>query len=86
MEDSVIMVDGVECKVDVIIFGIGFKVNDLVLKDMIFGCNGIDLVDIWVDGFEVYKGIIVLGFLNLFFLVGFNIGLGYNFIVYMIEL
>ncbi|RLP55310.1 MAG: NAD(P)/FAD-dependent oxidoreductase [Ketobacter sp.] len=84
-EDSVITVDGVERKVDAIIFGTGFKANDPVPKDMIFGRNGTDLVDTWVDGPEAYKGTTVSGFPNLFFLVGPNTGLGHNSIVYMIE-
>ncbi|MDT4838304.1 Baeyer-Villiger monooxygenase [compost metagenome] len=52
---------------------------------MVFGRNGVDLLDTWPQGPEAYKGTLTAGFPNLFFLMGPNTGLGHNSMVYMIE-
>ena len=83
--DSVVTADGVERKVDAIIFGTGFKATDPLPRNVVFGRGGVDLIDTWKEGPEAYKGAAVAGFPNLFFLMGPNTGLGHNSMVYMIE-
>lgn len=83
----IVIIDGMWCEVDCLIFGIGFYVMDLFLCGVLFGSQGVDIVDVWDKyGVEVYLGIIVLGFLNFFMVVGLNMGLGYLLMVFMIEL
>lgn len=82
---SIITADGRERQVDAIIFGTGFTANDPIPRDVVFGKNGVDLLDTWQNGPEAYKGTMTRGFPNLFFLMGPNTGLGHNSMVYMIE-
>lgn len=82
---SVVDGNGVEREVDAIIFGTGFQATDPVPSKMIFGKGGVDLLDVWKDGPEAYKGTTVAGFPNLFLIVGPNTGLGHSSMVYMIE-
>jgi cation diffusion facilitator CzcD-associated flavoprotein CzcO len=83
--DSIVTTDGVERKVDAILFGTGFRATDPLPRGVVFGRNGQDLLDAWKDGPQAYKGAAVAGFPNLFFLMGPNTGLGHNSMVYMIE-
>jgi len=71
--------------VDVIIHGTGFKVQQQVAPGVIFGRDGVDLGEVWGERMAAYKGTAVAGFPNLFFLVGPNVSLGHNSMVYMIE-
>ena len=83
--NSVIGEDGVERKVDAIIFGTGFQATDPMPTGVLFGRGGQDITEVWKDGPEAYKGTTVAGFPNLFLIVGPNTGLGHNSMVYMIE-
>jgi cation diffusion facilitator CzcD-associated flavoprotein CzcO len=85
-ENGVVGADGVEYEVDAIIYGTGFKVRDPLGPLAIVGRGGASLGDVWAsNGLEAYLGTTVVGFPNLFILVGPNTGLGHNSIVYMIE-
>jgi cyclohexanone monooxygenase len=83
--DSVVTSDGVERKVDAILFGTGFHATDPLPRGVVFGRGGQDLLDIWKEGPEAYKGTTTTSCPNLFFLMGPNTGLGHNSMVYMIE-
>ncbi|MDR3417415.1 MAG: NAD(P)/FAD-dependent oxidoreductase [Nevskia sp.] len=82
---GIVGTDGKERAVDAIIYGTGFHATDPMPRGMLFGRDGVDLVDAWKDGPEAYKGTTVAGFPNLFILMGPNTGLGHNSMVYMIE-
>ncbi|MGH8461903.1 MAG: flavin-containing monooxygenase [Stenotrophobium sp.] len=82
---SVVTSDGIEREVDAIIFGTGFHATDPLPTGMVFGQDGIDIMDAWKNGAEAYKGTTVNGFPNLFLIVGPNVGLGHSSMVYMIE-
>jgi cation diffusion facilitator CzcD-associated flavoprotein CzcO len=82
---GVVTQDGVERKVDAIVFGTGFKVSDPIPPKTVFGKGGRDLHEVWKDGPEAYMGINVAGFPNFFILMGPNTGLGHNSMVFMIE-
>jgi cyclohexanone monooxygenase len=84
-EQSIVDAHGVERPVDAIIFGTGFRVVDPVPRGAILGRGGRDLIDVWQGEPQAYKGTTVAGFPNLFLLVGPNVGLGHNSIVFMIE-
>jgi cyclohexanone monooxygenase len=84
-EHSIVDTDGVERPVDAIIYGTGFRIQDLVARGLVKGRGGADLTDGWKRGPEAYKGTTFAGFPNLFWLLGPNTGLGHNSVVYMIE-
>ena len=76
---------GRERAVDAIIYGTGFRVQDLVPPGSIFGREGQDLHARFKATPEAYKGTAVAGFPNFFFLLGPNTGLGHSSMVYIIE-
>ncbi len=84
-EHSIVDGEGVERPVDAIIYGTGFRIQDLVPRGLVRGRGGADLVDGWARGPEAYKGTTFTGFPNLFWLRGPNTGLGHNSVVFMIE-
>ncbi|MBD2837495.1 NAD(P)/FAD-dependent oxidoreductase [Pseudomonas sp. JM0905a] len=84
-KNSIVTTDGKEREIDAIIFGTGFTPSDPLPRGVVFGRNGVDLLDTWPQGPEAYKGTLTAGFPNLFFLMGPNTGLGHNSMVYMIE-
>ncbi|MCX7062878.1 MAG: NAD(P)/FAD-dependent oxidoreductase [Gammaproteobacteria bacterium] len=83
--NSIVDGNGVERKVDAIIYGTGFKAQDPMPRGTVFGKGGVDLLDAWKNGPEAYLGLSVAGFPNFFMLVGPNTGLGHNSMVFMIE-
>ncbi|MFI6451367.1 flavin-containing monooxygenase [Streptosporangium amethystogenes] len=84
-ENSIVDSTGREIEVDVIIYGTGFKVIEVLDEQQIIGRNGRKIQEAWQDGVEAYYGITTAGFPNLFFLLGPNTGLGHNSVVFMIE-
>lgn len=83
---GVITDDGVEHKVDCIIYGTGFKATDMLSGLPITGMGGEDLNTRWKQtGAQAYLGTAVTGFPNMYFLMGPNTGLGHSSMVYMIE-
>jgi cation diffusion facilitator CzcD-associated flavoprotein CzcO len=83
--NAVVAEDGTEREVDTIIFGTGFHVTDVPIADRVRGSDGRTLADAWNGSMAAYKGTTVVGYPNLFFLVGPNTGLGHTSIVFMIE-
>jgi cation diffusion facilitator CzcD-associated flavoprotein CzcO len=84
--DSIVTTDGIEHKVDVIVYATGFHVSDSFKYLQIKGLNGEDLVDRWNrEGPIAHRGTTVADMPNIFFLLGPNTGLGHNSMVYIIE-
>jgi cation diffusion facilitator CzcD-associated flavoprotein CzcO len=83
--NSIVDRNGVEREVDVIVWGTGFKINDLPIAHRVYGRDGRSLAETWAGSMQAYRGTAVAGFPNMFFLVGPNTGLGHNSIVFMIE-
>ncbi len=82
---SIVTTDGVEREVDTLIFGTGFHVSDLPIANLVRGRDGRTLEETWAQGMEAYRGTVVAGFPNAFFLLGPNTGLGHQSVVIMIE-
>jgi cation diffusion facilitator CzcD-associated flavoprotein CzcO len=82
---SIVTMDGVERPVDVLIYGTGFRVTDLLLGTRIVGRGGLEIHDAWQERVSAFLGITVAGFPNFFLLLGPNTGLGHNSVVLMIE-
>ena len=66
--------DGVEHRVDAIIYGTGFQIPDRVSDQALVGAGGLTIRQDWYDGMEPYLGIAVHGFPNYFFITGPDIG------------
>jgi cation diffusion facilitator CzcD-associated flavoprotein CzcO len=77
--------DGTLHEVDTIIFATGFFVTDIPLANIVTGKEGKRLSEVWHRSPQAYRGTAMAGFPNLFLLVGPNVGLGHNSIVFMIE-
>lgn len=84
---GVVTKDGKTRVADVIIWGTGFSIQELIPKGMFYGLGGRDLSEVWrgQGGPEAFLGMTVSGFPNLFFMMGPNTGLGHSSMVYMIE-
>jgi cation diffusion facilitator CzcD-associated flavoprotein CzcO len=82
---SIVTEDGLKHPIDAIIFGTGFHVTDTQLPHFIYGRDRRTLADHWQAGSSAYLGTTVVGFPNLFLLIGPNTGLGHNSMVFMIE-
>ena len=77
--------DGQERPADVLIFGTGFRVTEILQDVKVTGRNGLDLSMQWRDRAQAFLGITLRGFPNFFVLLGPNTGLGHNSVVLMIE-
>jgi cation diffusion facilitator CzcD-associated flavoprotein CzcO len=84
-ESSVHTRDGGRHEVDVLIWGTGFAVHEYLGGLPIRGVGGRSLHDGWTRGAEAYLGTTIAGFPNCFALLGPNVGLGHNSIIFMIE-
>lgn len=83
--DGIIGKDGIERKIDSIIFGTGFQTKDVPFAHFIFDANGRSLSDSWAGSPTAYMGTTIHGYPNLYLLHGPNIGLGHTSVIYMLE-
>ncbi len=77
--------DGSEMQADVLIWGTGFHVTDVMGRLDIVGADGLTLRTAWADGMQANLGTTIAGFPNFFILLGPHTGLGHNSVVLMIE-
>jgi cyclohexanone monooxygenase len=83
-ERGVRTVDGVEHRVDTVVYGTGFKAADYLASIDVYGTGGRRLRDDWSDGAEAYLGTLITGYPNFFMLYGPNTN-GVNSIIYIHE-
>ncbi|MGI8411040.1 MAG: flavin-containing monooxygenase [Solirubrobacteraceae bacterium] len=83
--DSIVAHDGIERRVDTIIFGTGFEVTEPPCAAYIRGRDGVLLADAWSPSMSAYLGTTIAGFPNAFMIIGPNTGLGHSSMIYMIE-
>jgi cyclohexanone monooxygenase len=83
-ERGVRTADGVEHRVDTIIYGTGFKAADYLASIDVYGSGGRQLREDWRDGAEAYLGTLIAGYPNFFTLYGPNTN-GVNSIIYIHE-
>ncbi|OOK68846.1 putative fAD-dependent pyridine nucleotide-disulfide oxidoreductase [Mycobacterium kansasii] len=77
-------VDGVEHRVDTVIYGTGFKAADYLASIDVYGTGRRRLREDWRDGAEAYLGTLVTGYPNFYMLYGPNTN-GVNSIIYIHE-
>jgi cation diffusion facilitator CzcD-associated flavoprotein CzcO len=82
---GVVMKDGREVPVDVLIYATGFESTAFLAPMTIQGRGGHRLLEDWKAGARAYLGISVADFPNLFLMYGPNTNLGHNSIIFMIE-
>jgi cation diffusion facilitator CzcD-associated flavoprotein CzcO len=70
--DGVLTNDGVERKVDCVIYGTGFRTTEFMFPMQIAGSDGRTLREAWSDGPHAHLGITVAGFPSLFLMYGPN--------------
>lgn len=83
--DQIISSDGSRTQADVLIWGTGFHVTDVVERLDITGSDGLTLRQAWSDGMKAHLGTAIASFPNFFILLGPHTGLGHNSVVLMIE-
>jgi 4-hydroxyacetophenone monooxygenase len=72
-KDGIVTKDGVEHKVDVIVFATGFRANDFLWPMEVKGQNGQKIEELWAkDGPRAYLGTMLPGFPNFFMMYGPN--------------
>jgi 4-hydroxyacetophenone monooxygenase len=76
--DGIVMADGTEHDVDVIVYATGFEASRFLMPMTITGRGGIDLHEHWGNDARAYLGVTVSGFPNLFCLYGPNTNLVAN--------
>jgi cation diffusion facilitator CzcD-associated flavoprotein CzcO len=82
-----VVVDGVEYKVDCLIFATGFEVGTAYTRRSefeLYGRNGLTLTEYWADGMKTHHGFLSHGFPNCFHMGLTQTGLAPNF-TYMLE-
>ncbi|MDP2310580.1 MAG: NAD(P)/FAD-dependent oxidoreductase [Pseudomonadota bacterium] len=77
--------DGKVRPVDVIAYATGFVAAEAAPPFAIHGRGGRTLEQAWNNGGEAYLGTTVTGFPNLFLMIGPNLGLGHNSMIFMME-
>ncbi len=84
-ETGVVTADGKTHAVDAIVYGTGFQVTELLTPLQVLGRNGVNLNDEWANGAQAHLGTTLAGFPNAFMILGPNVGLSSNSMVFMIE-
>ena len=83
---GIVMQDGTEHDVDVIIYGTGFTASKFLTPMTVTGRGGVDLHEQWNGDARAYLGVTIPGFPNLFCLYGPNTNIVINgSIVYFSE-
>jgi cation diffusion facilitator CzcD-associated flavoprotein CzcO len=78
--------DGVEHRVDAIVYGTGFQIPASLPDGALVGAGGATMRQTWYDGMEPYLGVAVRGFPNYFFITGPDIDLQTRFVARSVEL
>ena len=82
---SIVTTDGRERPADILIFGTGFRISEILHDIRVIGRDGMKLNEQWRERPRAFFGITMAGFPNFFVLLGPNTGLGHNSVVLMVE-
>ncbi len=84
-KDAVIDGCGRRIEADVIVLATGFDLHKQMISIEMIGRNGVSLNARWEKEASAYKGCMVDGFPNVYFVTGPNTGVGSTSVVHMIE-
>ena len=85
-EDAIVMADGTEVPVDIIVLATGFRANDFLWPMEIRGRDGVTVEQLWEkDGARAYLGNSMPGFPNFFMLYGPNTNANIGFAAIHLE-
>jgi cyclohexanone monooxygenase len=84
-ERSLVMQDGTERDVDVVVCATGYAAADYLGEIEVTGEQGTTLREVWRDGAHAYLGMAVPGFPNFFMLYGPNTNVGSNSVIFVLE-
>jgi cyclohexanone monooxygenase len=84
-ERSLVMQDGTERDVDVVVCATGYAAADYLGEIEVTGEHGTTLREVWCDGAHAYLGMAVPGFPNFFMLYGPNTNVGSNSVIFVLE-
>ena len=85
-EDAIVMADGTEVPVDIIVLATGFRANDFLWPMEIRGRDGVTVEQLWEkDGARAYLGNSMPGFPNFFMLYGPNTNANVGFAAIHLE-
>lgn len=82
---SLIMADGTEREVDIVVCATGYAATDYLGQIDVVGENGTTLREVWRDGAHAHLGMAVPGFPNFFMLYGPNTNVGSNSVIFVLE-
>ena len=82
---SLVMQDGTERDVDVVVCATGYAAADYLGEIEVTGEGGVALRDVWRNGAHAYLGMAVPGFPNFFMLYGPNTNVGSNSVIFVLE-
>jgi cyclohexanone monooxygenase len=82
---SLVMQDGTEREVDVVVCATGYAAADYLGEIEVTGEGAVRLRDVWRDGAHAYLGMAVPGFPNFFMLYGPNTNVGSNSVIFVLE-
>ncbi len=81
----VVGADGTQAPVDAIIFGTGFDVTDPPIAERVVGVEGRRMSNDWKGSPRGYLGTTIVGYPNLFMMLGPNLGTGHSSAFSIIE-
>ena len=82
---GIILKNGHQQSVDVLIYSTGFKTNPFLMGLQVVGRNEVTIQEAWKDEPKNYLGMTASGFPNFYILYGPNTNLGHNSIILMAE-
>ena len=84
-EKGIVTQDGVEHRLDLIVYSTGYDATDGVISYPVVGREGKTLAQAWSDFPRAYLGTSAPGFPNLFVVTGPNTGIGHTSAIFIIE-
>ncbi len=84
-KNGIVSQDGIEHKVDLIVYSTGYDATDGVISYPVIGREGKTLSEAWQDYPRAYLGTSAPNFPNLFIVTGPNTGIGHTSALFLIE-
>ena len=76
---------GVHRPYDLIVYATGFSIQEQFFGLNAVGRRGVTLSEVWAEGVQAHRGVMLAGFPNYFLTTGPNTGVGTTSVIFMIE-